>query len=66
MESPDRKSTKRLTKCVKEVACEEQKPLQAKSSIKEAVEKRLHFDGLKVAAGDREVVVRKAYNCFEL
>jgi hypothetical protein len=55
-----------LRNASKKLPVRSKKPLQAKSSIKEAVEKRLHFDGLKVAAGDREVAVRKAYNCFEL
>jgi CBS domain-containing protein len=52
-----RKSTKRFPKHVKEVACEEPKPLQAKSSVQEAGEKiRLfHTDQLPVASGDRLV-----------
>ena len=57
LEKPDRKSTKRLPKRVKEVACEEPKPLQAKSSVKEAGEKirSFHSDRLPVASGDRLV-----------
>jgi CBS domain-containing protein len=94
VENPDRRSTKQSPKCVKEVACEEPKPLQAKSSVKEAGEKirSLHTNGLPVAAGDRlvgavegkypdrkvagfghdpkttlvrEIMVKKAYYCFE-
>ena len=90
----DRKSTKQPPKRVKEVASEEPKPLQAKSSVKEAGEKirSLHTNRLSVASGDRvvgvvegkyperkaagfghdpettlvrEVMVKKAYCCFE-
>jgi CBS domain-containing protein len=57
VEKPDRKSTKGPPKRVKEVACEEPKPLQAKSLVKEAGEKirSFHTDRLPVASGDRLV-----------
>jgi CBS domain-containing protein len=57
VEKPDRKSTKEPLKRVKEVACQEPKPLQAKSSVKEAGEKirSLHTNRLPVASGDRVV-----------
>src|SRR4029077_44178 len=47
------KSTKQPAKRVKEVACKEPKPLQAKSSVKEAGEKirSFHTDRLPVASG---------------
>lgn len=59
MKKTDRKSTKQTPKRVKELACEEPKPLQAKSSVKEAGEKirSLHTDRLPVASGDRVVGV---------
>ena len=94
LEKPDRKSTKQLLKRVKQVARQEPKPLQAKSSVKEAGEKirSFHTDRLPVASGDRlvgtvkgqyperkaagfghdpettlvrEIMVKKAYYCFE-
>ena len=51
------KLTKQPAKRVKEVACKEPKPLQAKSSVKEAGEKirSFHTDRLPVASGDRLV-----------
>ena len=57
VEKRDRKSTKGPPKRVKEVACEEPKPLQAKSLVKEAGEKirSFHTDRLPVASGDRLV-----------
>lgn len=57
LKKPDRKSSKQLPKCVKEVALREPKPLQAKSSVKEAGEKirSFHTDQLPVASGDRLV-----------
>ena len=94
MGNPDRKSTKRPPKRVKEVVCQEPKLLQAKSSLKEAGEKirSLDTNRLPVASGDhlvgavegkhperkaagfghdpetalvREIMVKKAYYCFE-
>ena len=84
------KSTKQPAKRVKEVACKEPKPLQAKSSVKEAGERsdpftpidcRSHQVGTvkgkypeRKAAGFghdpettlvREIMVKKAYYCFE-
>ena len=87
--------TKQPSKRVKEVACKEPKPLQEKSSVKEAGEKMrsFHTDRLPVASGDhlvgavkgkyperkaagfghdpettlvREIMVKKAYYCFEI
>ena len=57
VENPDRKSTKQPSKRVKEVACQEPKPLQAESSLKEAGEKMRSLDTnrLPVASGDRLV-----------
>jgi len=57
VEYPDRKSTKQSPTRVKEVACEEPKLLQAKSSVKEAGEKMrsLHTNRLPVASGDHLV-----------
>jgi len=57
VEDPDRKSTKQPSKRVKEVACQEPKPLQAKSSLKEAGEKMRSLDTnrLPVASGDHLV-----------
>ena len=57
VENPDRKSTKQPSKRVKEVACQEPKPLQEKSSLKEAGEKMRSLDTnrLPVASGDRLV-----------
>jgi CBS domain-containing protein len=92
--NPDRKSTKRPPKRVKEVVCQEPKLLQAKSSLTEAGEKMRSLDTnrLPVASGDhlvgavegkyperkatgfghdpetalvREIMVKKAYYCFE-
>jgi hypothetical protein len=57
---PSRSSPKR----VKELACEEPKPLQTKSSVKEAGEKirSLHTNRLSVVSGDRVVgVVESKY-----
>ena len=45
VENPERKLTKQPSKRVKEVACQEPKPLQEKSSLKEAGEKPWVFDG---------------------
>ena len=52
-----RKSSKQHPERVKEVASDEPKPLQAKSSLKEAGEKMrsLNADRLPVASGDRLV-----------
>jgi predicted transcriptional regulator len=57
VENPDRKSTKQPSKRAKEFACQEPKPLQAKSSLKEAGEKMRSLDTnrLPVASGDRLV-----------
>jgi CBS domain-containing protein len=57
VENPDRKSTKQPSKRVKEVACQEPKPLQAESSLKEAGEKMRSLDTnrLPVASGDHLV-----------
>jgi predicted transcriptional regulator len=57
VENPDRKSTKQRSKRVKEVACQEPKPLQAKNSVKEAGEKMRSLDTnrLPVASGDHLV-----------
>ena len=54
---PDRKSTKQPSKQVKEVACEEPKLLQVKSSLQEAGEKirSLNTHRLPVASGDQLV-----------
>ena len=54
---PDRKSTKQPSRQVKEVACEEPKLLQEKSSLEEAGEKirSLNTNRLPVASGDRLV-----------
>jgi CBS domain-containing protein len=54
---PDRKSTKQPSKQVKEVACEEPKLLQEKSSLEEAGEKirSLNTNRWPVASGDRLV-----------
>src|SRR6478672_13093478 len=51
------KLTKQRAKRVKEIACKEPKPLQAKSSVKEEGEKirSFHTDRLPVASGDRLV-----------
>jgi CBS domain-containing protein len=94
MEKLGRKLSKQPPKRVKEVACKEPKPLQTKSSVKEAGEKirSFHTDRLAVASGDqlvgtvkgkyperkaagfghdpettlvREIMVKKAYYCFE-
>lgn len=56
MDKPARKSAKQRLKC-KEVASDNPKPLQEKSSLKEAGEKMrsLHTDQLPVASGDRLV-----------
>ena len=88
------KLTKQPAKRVKEVARKEPRPLQAKSSVKEAGEKirSFHTDRLPVASGDRlvgtvkgkyperkaagfghdpettlvrDIMVKKAYYCFE-
>jgi CBS domain-containing protein len=57
MDKPARKSGKQRLKRVKEVASDNPKPLQEKTSIKEAGEKirALHADRLPVASGDRLV-----------
>jgi CBS domain-containing protein len=57
VENPERKVTKQPSKRVKEVACQEPKPLQAESSLKEAGEKMRSLDTnrLRVASGDRLV-----------
>jgi CBS domain-containing protein len=57
MGNPDRKSAPQPSKSVKEVACQEPKPLQAKSSLKEAGEKMRSLDTnrLPVASGDHLV-----------
>jgi CBS domain-containing protein len=54
---PDRKPTKQPSKQVKDVACEEPKPLQEKSSLEEAGEKirSLNTHRLPVASGDQLV-----------
>jgi CBS domain-containing protein len=56
MDKPARKSGKQRLKC-KEMASDNPKPLQEKSSLKEAGEKMrsLHTDRLPVASGDRLV-----------
>ena len=77
VENPDRKSTKQPSKRVKEVACQEPKPLQAESSLKEAGEKMRSLDTTRLplhperkAAGFghdpettlvREIMVKKGY-----
>jgi len=57
MDKPVRKSGKQRLKRVKEVASDSLKPLQEKSSLKEAGEKMrsLHTNRLPVASGDRLV-----------
>ena len=57
VKNPDAKSTKPPPKRVKDVACDEPKPLQATSSVKEAGEKMrsLHTNRLPVASGDHLV-----------
>jgi CBS domain-containing protein len=57
VKNPDGKSTKPPPKRVKDVACDEPKPLQATSSVKEAGEKMrsLHTNRLPVASGDHLV-----------
>jgi CBS domain-containing protein len=57
VENSDRKSTKQPSKCVKEVACQEPKLLQEKSSLKDAGEKMRSLDTnrLPVASGDHLV-----------
>jgi CBS domain-containing protein len=54
---PTENSTKQRSKRVKEVACQEPKPLQAKNSVKEAGEKMRSLDTnrLPVASGDHLV-----------
>lgn len=54
---PAKKSARTSTRCVREVACEEPKPLQEKSTLKQAGEtmRSLHEDRFPVAAGDRLV-----------
>jgi hypothetical protein len=58
----DRKSANKPPKRVKEVACDEPKPLQTKSSVKEAGKKirSLHTNRLSVASGDRVIGVVEA------
>ncbi|MFZ0710301.1 MAG: CBS domain-containing protein [Terrimicrobiaceae bacterium] len=57
VENPDRESTKKPSQRVKDVACQEPKPLQAKSSLKEAGAKMRSLDTnrLPVASGDQLV-----------
>jgi CBS domain-containing protein len=57
VKNPDGKSTKPPPKRVKDVACDEPKPLQETSSVKEAGEKMrsLHTNRLPVASGDHLV-----------
>ena len=57
LEKLGRKLTKQPPKRVKEVARKEPKPLQAKSSVKQAGEKirSYHTDRLAVASGDQLV-----------
>jgi len=57
VENPERKLTKQPSKRVKEVACQEPKPLQEKASLKEAGEKMRSLDTnrLPVASGDHLV-----------
>ena len=54
VENLEGKSTKQRSKGVKEVACQEPRPLQAKSSLKEAGEKMRSLDTnrLPVASGE--------------
>jgi CBS domain-containing protein len=54
VENPERTSTKQSSKSVKEVAYQEPRPLQAKSSLKEAGEKMRSLDTnrLPVASGE--------------
>jgi CBS domain-containing protein len=54
---PAKKSARTSTRRVREVACEEPKPLQEKSTLKQAGEtmRSLHEERFPVAAGDRLV-----------
>jgi CBS domain-containing protein len=57
VENPERESKKRPSQSVKDVACQEPKPLQEKSSLKDAGEKMRALDTnrLPVASGDELV-----------